>query len=134
MLAVGTEPQRDAGDAALGPRPEGTAEVRLGETERLERRFHAAMMRVYLEAASLGYHSARSIEMVRECGGVAIAHEILAADQVHRGLVELFLLGRLDLAVEYQVLLPQFEPLFSPDERRTAQLRIGRARRLGSKL
>jgi hypothetical protein len=130
-LAVGTAPQRDSSDPAPRPPPGGTAESLLGETEELERRFDAAMINVYLEAATLGYLSTRSIEMVRDGGGVAIAREILAADRVHRGLEELFLLGRLDLAVEYQVLLPEYEPLFSHEERRTAQLRIGLARRIG---
>ena len=133
VLAVGTEPQRDTSDPALRPQPKGTAECRVGETQELERRFDAAMVAVYLEAASLGYRSTRSVELVRECGGVAIAREILAADRVHRGLEELFLMGRLDLTVEYQVLLPEYEALFSPEERRTAQLRIGRARRIGDK-
>jgi hypothetical protein len=125
---VATESPRDGGDPA-GRRPEGALECGRGETGRLEQRFHAAMMEVYLEAASLGYRPAHSLEMVRECGGLAIAAEILAADRVHEGLAELFHLGRLDLAVEYLVLLPEYEALFSDDERRTAQRRIGLARR-----
>ena len=104
-----------------------------GEMTRLESAFDVAMIGVYLEAASLGYRSTRSLEMVRRCGGVAIAREILAAERVHDGLAELFLMGRLDLTVEYQVLVPEYEALFSDDERRTAELRIGLARRTGGK-
>jgi hypothetical protein len=124
VLAVATQPPRDGGDPAVR-RPEGTLEqdgkgepllatcpcegvthhdgkgrpwsrCGLGETEPLERRFDAAIIGVYLEAASLGYRSCRSLERVRECGGVAIAREILAAERVHDGLAALFLLGRLD--------------------------------------
>jgi hypothetical protein len=129
---VATEPPRDGGDPAVR-QAEGTLECGPGETEPLERRFDAAIIGVYREAASLGYRSSRSLERVRERGGVAIAREILAAETVHDGLAALFLLGRLDLAVEYQVLLPEYESLFSEDERRTAQLRVGLARRTGGK-
>jgi hypothetical protein len=129
---VATQPPRDGADPAVRL-AEGTLECGPGEMEPLERRFDAAIIGVYLEAASLGYRSGRSLERVRECGGVAIAREILAAARVHDGLAALFLLGRLDLAVEYQVLLPEYEPLFSEDERRTAQLRVGLARRTGGK-
>lgn len=91
----------------------------------LERRFDAAMLEIYHSAARLGYRPTRFLEMVREHGGLATAHQLLAADKIHDGLAELFLLGRLDLAVEHHVLLPEFAPLFSDDERRTARARLG---------
>lgn len=48
-----------------------------------------------------------------------------ATDKVQDGLGELFLLGRLDLTVEHHVLLPEYAPLFSADERRSARQRLG---------
>ena len=91
----------------------------------LERRFDAAMIEIYHSAARLGYRPTRFLEMVREQGGVATAHQLLAADKIHDGLAELFLLGRLDLTVEHHVLLSEYEALFSDVERRTARTRLG---------
>lgn len=91
----------------------------------LERRFDAAMLDIYHQAARLGYRPTRFLEMVRELGGVAAAHRLLADNKIHDGLAELFLLGRLDLTVEHHVLLPEFEPLFSPEERVIARARLG---------
>ena len=45
------------------------------------------------------------------------AHRLLATEKIQDGLGELFLLGRLDLTVEHHVLLPEFAPLFTDDER-----------------
>jgi hypothetical protein len=103
----------------------------VGEVERLERRFDAAMMDIYHSAARLGYRPTRFLEMVVEHGGVVTAHRLLAADTIQDGLAQLFLLGRLDLTVEHHVLLPEYEPLFSDAERRVAQVRLGIAPRTG---
>ena len=91
----------------------------------LERRFDAAMLDIYHEAARLGYRPTRFLEMVQVHGGVETAHRLLATDKVQDGLGELFLLNRLDLTVEHHVLLPEFGPLFSDEERRTARGRLG---------
>ncbi len=95
------------------------------EIERLERRFDAAMLDIYHAAARLGYRPTRFLEMVVDRGGVATAHQLLAADKIQDGLAQLFLLGRLDLTVEHHVLLPDFGPLFNEKEREVARLRLG---------
>lgn len=91
----------------------------------LERRFDVAMLDIYHAAARLGYRPTRFLEMVQVHGGVETAHRLLATERVQDGLGELFLLGRLDLTVEHHVLLSEFAPLFSDDERRTARARLG---------
>lgn len=91
----------------------------------LERRFDAAMDQIYVAARQLGYRPTRFLEMIREHGGVATAHRLLAADKIHHGLAELYLLGRLDLTVEHHVLQPEFGPLFTTEERRVARARLG---------
>jgi hypothetical protein len=91
----------------------------------LERHFDAAMLDIYHGAARLGYRPTRFLEMVQVYGGVETAHRLLATEKVQDGLGELFLLGRLDLTVEHHVLLPEYAPLFSDDERRTASVRLG---------
>ena len=93
----------------------------------LERGFDAAMIDIYHEAARLGYRPTRFLEMVRELGGVSTAHRLLAADKIHDGLAELFLLGRLDLTVEHHVLWPEFAPLLMDVERQAARMRLRRA-------
>jgi hypothetical protein len=91
----------------------------------LGRRFDSAMLDIYHGAARLGYRPTRFLEMVQVHGGVETAHRLLATDRVQDGLGELFLLGRLDLTVEHHVLLPEYAPLFSDAERRTARGRLG---------
>lgn len=91
----------------------------------LGRRFDAAMLEIYHGAARLGYRPTRFLEMVQVYGGVETAHRLLATDKTQDGLGELFLLGRLDLAVEHHVLLPEYEALFSDAERQTARARLG---------
>ena len=103
----------------------------MGEVQHLERRFDAAMMDIYHSASRLGYRPTRFLEMVVEHGGVATAHQLLATDKIQDGLAQLFLLGRLDLTVEHHVLLPEYERLFTEEERRTAQVRLGIAPRSG---
>lgn len=92
----------------------------------LIRRFDAAMNEIYYAAARLGYRPTRFLEMVQEYGGLETAHRLLAADKIHDGLAELFLLGRLDLTVEHHVLLPEYGTLFSETERTVAKARLGR--------
>jgi hypothetical protein len=91
----------------------------------LERRFDAAMIDIYHEAARLGYRPTRFLEMVRQDGGLATAHQLLAADKVHDGFAELFLLGRPGLTVEHHVLRAEYSPLFTDEERRVARTRLG---------
>lgn len=97
----------------------------MDDSGELERRFDGAMLDIYHGAARLGYRPTRFLEMVQTYGGVEAAHRLLATEKVQDGLGELFLLGRLDLTVEHHVLLPEYTPLFSADERRTARQRLG---------
>jgi hypothetical protein len=99
----------------------------------LERRFDAAMRSIYDEAARLGYRPTRFLEMVQTYGGVETAHRLLATEKVQVGLGQLFLLGRLDLTVEHHVLLPEFAPLFSDEERVVARTRLGRGTQAGGR-
>jgi len=89
----------------------------------LERRFDAAMRNIYDEASRLGYRPTRFLEMVSEHGGVSTVHRRLAADRIHDGLAEVFLLGRTDLTVEHHVLWPEFAPLLTDVERQAATVR-----------
>ena len=60
----------------------------LADAERLERRFDAAMEDIYHAAARLGYRLTRFLEMVRQYGGLATAHRLLATDKIQDELAE----------------------------------------------
>lgn len=83
------------------------------------------MVAIYDEAKrSLSYNATRFIQMVSEHGGVAAARQLLRATNVSDGFTVLWEKGRLDLSVEAHVLLPEFESLFTEDERVIARSRL----------
>lgn len=96
----------------------------MDDRTRLELRFHAAMEDVYEQAARLGYRPTRFLQMVREYGGVEAAHRLLATEAAQAGLTDLWLLGRLDLSMEYLVLSDEFVALFTDGERAIARERL----------
>lgn len=57
-------------------------------------------------------------------GGLAAAKQLLAVDKPSQGFTELWERGRLDLTVEALVLRPEFSPLFTRSELRTARRRL----------
>ncbi len=96
----------------------------IGPKER-EDLFHRAMVSVYERARDeAGYNATRFLQMVAERGGLETARQLLNAAAVSDGFTALWEKGRLDLSVEFQMLQPQFEDLFTEDERETALQRL----------
>lgn len=92
--------------------------------EDVEREFNRAMVDIYQQARDeLNYIATRFIQMVSDQGGVAAARQLLSG-QPSDGFTTLWERGRLDLSVEFHVLLPRFQQLFRPDEHRTARHRL----------
>jgi len=90
-------------------------------------RFDAAMEDIcHAAKRDVAYKATRFLLMVRELGGLQAAHRLLAADRIHDGFGELILAGRPDLTAEALVLQPELRPLFSDEELRVAQERLGR--------
>lgn len=89
-----------------------------------EEAFHDAMKGVYEKAKAIGYNPTIFIQMVANDGGLAAAKQLLAADKPSQGFTELWERGRLDLTVEALVLRPEFSPLFTRSELRTARRRL----------
>jgi hypothetical protein len=90
-----------------------------------ERQFHRAMIEIYQTAKrDLGYNASRFIQMVSERGGLATARQLLWSDQVSDGFETLRSHGRLDLSVEAHVLKPEFEALFTDEDRQRARDRL----------
>ncbi|MEO5366450.1 MAG: hypothetical protein H7831_08870 [Magnetococcus sp. WYHC-3] len=70
--------------------------------------FHKEMRRIYHEAKNAGYDGKYFIRMVNEHGGLAAAKRLLSQNKVHDGLVNLFVIGRLDLSMEHLVVDPKW--------------------------
>ena len=91
----------------------------------IEKKFHQAMLTVYESAKrETGYNASRFLQMLSEQGGVATARQLLHSAHVSDGFTALWERRRLDLAVEAVVLQPEYEGLFSDDEREIARERL----------
>jgi hypothetical protein len=89
-----------------------------------EDEFHDAMIRGPKELSKLGYTPVRFIQMVAEFGGVNAAHALLLGPEASDGFTQLWEIGRLDMSVEANVLLPWFEELFSREEQANARRKL----------
>jgi hypothetical protein len=98
----------------------------------LEARFENDMIeKVYRTAGKeTGYWASYFLRTVRQYGGVAAAHRLLAQKGVSSGLAKLRAKDRLDLAMETLVLAPEYRTLFSDEERAVATRRLDEARAL----
>ena len=95
----------------------------------LELRFHDAMLSVYKRAKNEAHYNARVfLGMVVDKGGVETARYLLDTLTVSDGYTALWRRKRLDLTVEALILDPQWWPLFTSTQRRTA---IDRLRQYG---
>lgn len=83
------------------------------------------MVAVYQRAKQeAGYNATRFLQMLSEHGGVATARQLLSTPGVSDGFSSLFEAGRLDLSVEYHVVLDEFQELFTEHERDIARRRL----------
>ena len=83
------------------------------------------MREIYRVAkAEVGYTATRFIQMVAERGGVEAARHLIQASTPSDGFTTLVLANRLDLTVEHHLLRPEFDSLFSTEERRIARRRL----------
>lgn len=87
--------------------------------------FDDAMVAIYTRARDeTGYVASYFIQMVSEFGGLEAARQLLHSPAPSEGFTALWEKRRLDLSVEYHVLLPQFEHLFDRRERDIAYRRL----------
>lgn len=87
--------------------------------------FHEAMVQVYVGAKrEAKYNATWFLQMVETRGGLDAAHELLRAREVQTGLTALWERNRLDLSVEYLVLQPKSQCLFTDEERAVARQRL----------
>lgn len=88
----------------------------------LTRAFDDAMRKIYLDAKKAGYNATRFLQMLGDHGGVETAHRLLPS--MSDGFTELWKRNRLDLTVESLILQPEWQDLFSDDERDVARSRL----------
>lgn len=93
--------------------------------EEMRKRFDSVMQEVYVRAKKeAGYTATYYLEMLHRHGALETARKLIASTSVSDGFTALWERRRLDLAVENVVLRPEFEPLFSDDEREVARRRL----------
>ena len=99
----------------------------------LEARFESEMVeKVYRTTGrETGYWAAYFLRAVKHDGGVAAAKRLLQKSGVSRGLAKLGAMNRLDLAMETLVLAPEYQALFTDEERAIARKRLAQARTVG---
>lgn len=83
----------------------------------LESRFHNDMVQIYLAAKKLKYNASYFWQMVTEKGGYMTAKHLIHTEAPSEGFSKLWDLKRLDLSVEAHVLKPEYNPLFTDEER-----------------
>lgn len=84
----------------------------------LEKQFSEDMKNTYLTAKKeLKYSASRFWQLVTEKGAVQAARILIAKNGGTYGFEILWEHGRLDLSVEAHVLKPQYEELFTDEER-----------------
>lgn len=90
----------------------------------METRFHRAMVRIYEEAQKEGYTPSYFLRMLSEHGGIETARRLINSDTPSEGFTRLWMMKRLDLTVEELVLQPDWESLFTDEERAKARKRL----------
>ena len=71
-----------------------------------------------------GYNPTYWQQMVAEHGAVGAAKRLLKGTRASDGFTRLWEEGRLDLSVEFFILLPEYADLFTPEERAEARRRL----------
>lgn len=91
----------------------------------LEQVFRQAMLDIYSRAKKeCRYTATYLLQMVTERGGLEAAQSLLHTEAPSDGFTTLWEHQRLDLSVEYHVLMPQFAALFTDEERAVARKRL----------
>jgi hypothetical protein len=90
----------------------------------LEHEIQTDVMEGVRRCKAFGYNPAYFLRMVAEHGAVGAAKLLLEGDWASDGFTRLWVEGHLDLSVEFLVLHPKYESLFTADERAEARRRL----------
>ena len=91
----------------------------------LEEQFNEDMLNTYTTSKKeLGYNPTRFLQMLSEYGGVQTAKRLIAKEGGSDGFTTLWEHHRLDLSVEALVLKPEYNELFTDEERDICKKRL----------
>jgi len=94
-------------------------------TNDIEHRFDIAMMNIYHRARNEAkYTATRFLQMLHEHRGLETARILLHSATVSEGYTALWERGRLDLTVEALILQPEWNDIFTAEERDIARKRL----------
>ena len=89
----------------------------------LEKQFEQEMIDIYVTAKKeCGYTASRFLQLLSTKGGLAAAKQLISKRT--EGFTILWEHGRLDLSVEAHVLKPEYQTLFTPEERQLCKDRL----------
>lgn len=123
---MGTKAKRDIsfGDPILGEDVDQAV---------LEAQFDKDMMFIYEEAKRrIGYNATRFLQMIRNKGGVEAAKHLINTAEEPEGFTRLKASHCLDISAEVFALKPEYESLFTEEERKICRERLGKNAENGS--
>jgi hypothetical protein len=82
-----------------------------------EKKFNSDMENVFLSVTKLGYIPTYFWKMVQAKGGYQAAKQLIHTKNPSTGLTRLWELGHLELSVEAHVIMPEYNSLFTEEER-----------------
>jgi len=96
-----------------------------GMPEDLKDQFHQQMIGIYRNALTQARYEAKQfLRMVTVQGGLAAAKALLHTPYLPDGFAELWQRGRLDLTMEYMLVQPPWNSLFTEEELKIARDRL----------
>lgn len=91
----------------------------------IENKFNENMKNIYVTVKrDIGYNATRFIQLVSQKGGLQVAKQLIAKEGGTYGFEVLWENKRLDLSVEALVLNPEYETLFTDEERMLCKDRL----------
>ncbi|MEI7843864.1 MAG: hypothetical protein WCI39_12640 [Gallionellaceae bacterium] len=93
-------------------------------TNNLEAEFTRRFKDAIKQSNELGYPPTRIEQMLATLGAVNTAKRLVIQSEIHVGFIQMAGIGRKDLTIESLLLEPQFQTLFTEDERFAAQWRL----------
>ena|ERR1700719_1940845 len=91
----------------------------------LEEQFHEQMINIYKNAFTQAHYKAtKFLEMVTMQGGLPAAKTLLHTIHLPDGFAELWQRGRLDLTMEFMLVQPPWNSLFTDDDLKVARERL----------
>lgn len=96
----------------------------------LENLFHNDLINALTQAKEeCGYNATRCMQMIARDGGLATAKRLIGNDssQMTDGFIKMWENRRLELTIEFLVLKPEYEALFTEEERQVCRERLKNA-------